>query len=493
MRLLFALTVVPLLLLAGCVAPEDAAPAATLGPDALGAGGVDGVLHRAEGATLALGDGLMPLARGAQFRIGASSVEPTIGVDKDGTIFMTGNARGMLPLLSPTIYRSEDEGQSWTAVGAPTHATTLDPYVYVDPATGRVFQDDIQPLTCGTLSFSDNKGQSWTTNPVGCGNPQVNDHQTLVAAKARRLATVGYPNLLYRCVNNVAYSACAVSVNGGISFLPQVPLASEPGIDPKHNGALGPVCSALTGHVKAAPDGTVYLPTRDCSVSQSMPLVSVTQDDGLTWTTRVIHKELLSDGHDVGIAVDEAGTVYANWISDGRMLLAHSEDQGKTWSEPIDVTAPGVTATSFNAVAAGAPGRVALAYIGTDIPDGYEGKTSADDWKGAAWNAYITVLTDAMSEDPILQSVTANDPADPVARNECGRTRCGGMTDFIELVIDAEGRPWASFVDVCNDECSTDAEGKNKGNVGFAATLLTGPALRGELPELTAILPPPPP
>ena len=470
-------------LLAGC-----ASPGAQLDPGTVPEGppvslvGQMGVMHAPDAALVAVPPEAT-VALGGAYKHGLAAVEPTVGVDADGTLYVTAldDATG-----SPLLMRSDDQGQTWTQVGSPFHVVTFDPHVYVDPATGRVFQDDIQPIGCGWLSFSDDKGESWSTNPLGCGNPQVNDHQTLVAAKPRQLTTVGYPNLVYRCVNNVAYSACAVSLNGGQTFLPQVPVGSEPGVDPGYMAPLvgpvaTPVCSSLTGHLKAAPDGTVYLPSSDCSIVHSPPVVSVTQDDGLTWTTHVI-SDRPADTHEVGIAVDEAGNVFANWVSEGRMLLASSTDAGRTWSEPIDVTAPGVTATAFNAIAAGAPGRVALAYIGTEIQGGYADRAlSPDDWEGARWNAYLAVIPDALAAQPEIQSVTANDPADPVARGLCGRTRCDGMTDFIEIVIDAQGRPWASFVDVCTGGCAAAGGDANEGNEGFVATMRAGPALRGDL------------
>ncbi|HLE98038.1 MAG TPA: sialidase family protein, partial [Candidatus Thermoplasmatota archaeon] len=456
MRVLAVLLLAALPVLAGCVSPPAAevTPASTLTGTGTATVGEDGVLHRAGGAVVPAAPDVVR-AVGAQFFLGAPSSEPTIGVDPDGVVFMTGFAPGAA-IRTPTVFRSADQGMTWESVGAPAHVATLDPYVYVDPATGRVFQDDILPLGCGTISFSDDKGETWTTNPLGCGNPQVNDHQTLVAAKPRRLATLGYENVIYRCVNNVAYPACAVSLNGGVSFLPQRPIVEELGIDPGYSGALGPLCSSLTGHLEAAPDGTVYLPMSDCTVATSPPIVAITQDDGLTWTVSTISEDFPSDEHDVGIAVDEAGNVFALWASEGRLMLARSTDVGATWTPAIDVTAPGVTGVAFTAIAAGAEGRIAFAYVGTNVTDGYEGKEEADDWEDATWNAYIGVITDALVDDPIVQTSTANDPADPVARGVCGRTRCRGMTDFIEIVVDAAGRPWASFVDVCEDACEDE-------------------------------------
>jgi hypothetical protein len=224
----------------------------------------------------------------------------------------------------------------------------------------------------------------------------------------------------------------------------------------------------------------------------SVPVVSVTQDDGLTWATHTI-SDVKAGEHETAIAVDDAGTVYATWPGvDGFLHFAVSKDDGSTWSDAINVTMPGVTAVSFNALAAGAPGQVAFAYIGTTFPGGY-GNDIGDDaaWKGATWNAYVGVVTNATSDHPTIQTAIANDPSDPLARGVCGRTRCNGMYDFIDLTIDGAGRPWASFVDVCTGKCSRDAHSPDVGARGFMATLREGPSLR--LPGALPALPPPPP
>lgn len=50
------------------------------------------------------------------------------------------------------------------------------------------------------------------------------------------------------------------------------------------------------------------------------------------------------------------------------------------------------------------------------------------------------------------------------------------MGDFLDLVIDPDGRPWAAFVDVCNPASCTSNAGWGAGLVG---TLADGPKLRG--------------
>lgn len=488
-------------LAAGCVTAPNDLDAASV--DLPTDGPLAQVVHTASGALAALPDGAAR-ALGGQYTTGVAASEPTIGVTSDGTLFMTGSVpnpscgvAGGCPALpyasfnnGPTIMRSSDKGQTWEdafpklPTGDSYKLRSWDPYVYVDRDTDRVFMDDIYPIGCGFMSFSDDLGESWAHNPVSCGNPNVNDHQTVGTAKAREKLTVGYPNFVYRCVNNLLLTECAISPNGGQTFLPQIPVAPESG------------CGGITGHIESDPEGRVYLPI-SCG---EFPTVAVTEDDGTTWHVHTISDAKPTHALHVDMAVDEAGNVYALWESESLPWFAASTDQGHTWSEPVMVAAPDVTMIKFNAIAAGAPGKVAFAYVGTTIPNATELPpatcgalpalpcTDPAEWANATWNAYIGVMEDALAADPIIQTVTANDPADPLSRGACG-DRCHGMTDFIDITIDAEGRPWASFVDVCVAECVSDPSVLFDGNLGFAATLREGPALRGEAAPLAPLLP----
>lgn len=461
-------------------------------------------------------------ALGGQFHIGLGATEPTIGVGPDGDVYMT----AMKPRPGfgrmPTIVRSLDGGQTWEDVGPMTHLNTNDPLVLVDPDTGRIYTSDILPLSCTFLSWSDDQGATWTTNPYACGNSQVNDHQTIAVAKPRLVTTVGYPNVVYICTNDVAYFACATSLNGGLTFGPQIPVdvgIETARVDPAFNTI--PVCGATTGHLKAGPDGKVYLPKSSCSVQPSPPVVYVTDNDGLTWTKKTI-SSMIMEGHEIGFAVDEENNLYAFWPgADGRQYFAASNDGGDTWSEPLDVTAPGVTATMFTAAIAMGAGKVAFAYVGSTIEGGYDekgtgnaglagdilGQPDLPEWDEATWNGYLGVITDvfaaakrgadatavASGGERIVTTTTVNPEADPLARGLCGRTRCHGMNDFIDMAVGPDGRPWVAFVDVCTKECVDDPEVFSDGAVGVAGTLLRGPSLLTGQETLIDLAPPPAP
>ncbi len=147
------------------------------------------------------------------------AAEPTIGIDEDGVAFMAAGAFDALAnlgvpraLARTEIKRSTDGGKTWESVQTTTPAdlttvppTTLDPYVYVDEDTGRVFTPDLY-LACNYLQYSDDKGETWQQSPVACGQPGLNDHQTVVTGPPPEgMQSLGiYPNYVYYCFNRIA-------------------------------------------------------------------------------------------------------------------------------------------------------------------------------------------------------------------------------------------------------------------------------------------------
>lgn len=429
--------------------------------------------------------------------------EPTIGATSDGDLFMSafGFEAEFPALLGWTaVQSSSDGGETWQDVTPRIQdirdypVQSNDPYVHVDQHTDRIFVIDLQALMCSTLAFSDDGGETWTKNPIGCGHPVGgHDHQTLWTAPpatptdAQALAESGYGSVVYYCVNRVADTACAKSLDGGQSFGPLRPLiyntdhdwAPEP-IGENASEPIGRVCGGLTYHGVGDSTGTVYLPTAKCGE----PTVGVSQDGGLTWDAGLINATEAVNTHDLPLAVDDADNLYAAWTNGSRdARFSVSTDQGQTWTDPITIQPADVEAVKFPALAAGADGELVAAYYGTSTPgDQLGGNTT--------WDAYLTLIQDATSDTPTIDTVRLNPAEDPMARGACSG-RCDGIGDFIDAAVGPDGRPWGAFVDVCNSACAAPYGKANRGDRGVAGTIREGPSLTAS-GTLSTLSPTPP-
>lgn len=407
--------------------------------------------------------------------VGMTAAEPTLGVDRDGVAYFAASTlvvetSQVWGVAQTHVMRSLDDGLSWTRVqqSVPVTETSIppgnaDPFVWVDRDTDRVFNLDLYG-GCSWLNYSDTKGDSWLVSPASCGMP-VNDHQTIGAGKPRGdLETqLGYPNVLYYCVNQLIQSACGRSADGGVTWLPTE--------NPPFPGTSG--CGGLTGHLRADPDGRIFLPSSEC--------VAVSSDNGDTWT----RSRAVPTGFDTPIAhtsvdTDAAGNIYfvavivtgtgstAKWLP----YLMVSQDHGASWSAPRMIAPPGINHTNFPVVAAGDAGKVAINFPGSPHVGG-------GDVKANAWNQYMVVSENALDAEPVFLSATANDPADPIHRGIC-RGRCGGMWDFIDITVSPEGDAWGAASDDCVATCVTSGVlASTKVGRGIAIRQIGGPKLRG--------------
>jgi hypothetical protein len=356
----------------------------------------------------------------------------------------------------------------------------------------------MQPiLACATLSYSDDGAKTWTNNPAGCAPTGPWDHQTMVAAKPRTLQTVGYANVLHQCVNAIYAEMCSRSVDGGLTWLP----ATVAWPNDKF-GVSGSLCGTQTGHLAAAPDGTLYLPTSDCG---TFPTVGVSRDDGLTWT-RVKVANIAMPFDDPAVAVDNSGNVYVAFYDKvGQLWFSTSRDAGKTYSTPVKMASDRITAGKL-AMTVGDDGKVALAHVSSgSIPGQEPGKAalSTADKAQVRWGAFMTVSTDALSASPTFSTleVSGTDPLFKTAA-ACGPAfRCTYIVDFIEATITPDGRPYGAFVDGCTNASCKGSGGNNVSGTGIGAVASLdvdlcdarcprmGPAPSGE-PAPTAALPP---
>ena len=398
------------------------------------------IVHKADGART--GSRAVDVSA---FYIGHDAAEPTIGVDQKGNAFVaaaqTISFGGFVPTVD--VMGSTDGGKKWKVVspqlaGQDVHASTGDPYVFVDNFDGgsRLFTVDLQGYVCSLLSFSDDGGKSWTTNPFGCGRP-IGDHQTLFSAPPVTSPTVGYPNVLYYCFHDWVSSSCTKSLDGGITFSPTRGLSFTGFND------AGDLCGGLHGHGFGGSDGSIYIPKVHCGE----PWLSISRDEGATWERHRVTK-MPGAGHDASVATDDAGNIYYGFIGQNlHPYLATSRDGGKTWSKPMMIGSPGLREASLPSLDVSDDGEVVFAYVGSENPD-------PDHSINQTWNGYLTRIPHPLASRPTLTSVQINEDDDPLLRGECEQTKCGPEYDFIDIVLDGHDA-WAVFVDGCVRMCVT--------------------------------------
>jgi pre-peptidase len=406
--------------------------------------------------------------------IGREAAEPTIGVNRSGTAFFAASAFDSLPEESPVqtarteVMRSRDGGASWHSVqpALPVGETTepptnLDPYIWVDEDTGRLFSLDLY-AACGYLLFSDSEGETWTRSPLACGD-YVNDHQTLFGGKPpANLQTVGYPKVLYYCFNRVADSPCGRSLDGGLTWLPTLE-PSFRGVDTE-----GGLCGGLHGHGVSDSQGRIFIPKGHCA----SPAVAMSANGGDSWTRTMVSSHLPPADTQVVATVDAADNVYVLWWDDANHLpyVSISRDHGATWSTPLMVAPPGVKEVNLPSMVAGDAGRVAISFPGTT--------SNAHGDLQRPWDFYVVVSTNMLDADPLFTWKRVNPAGDPIHRGNCGPGRCAGMFDFLDIALSPnDGGFWATAVDTCTGACVTNAE-EADGAQGVAIRQLKGPWLR---------------
>jgi hypothetical protein len=398
--------------------------------------------------------------------LGNSAGEPSIGAN-----WTTGNTMFVAALQTLRVKwddTTSPASATWEDVSAPTTSlTSLDPILYTNSGAGpnRTFVSQLLGKASAT-AYSDDDGASWNISQ-GSGINSGVDHQTIGGGPYARNSDGSlkggavqlpglngqiFPNAIYYASQDVGLAEIARSDNGGLTFGVAIPMWTLV------------QCDGIHGHIKVAPDGTVYVPNRSCGGKQG---VGVSEDNGLSWTIRTVDGSTPGDTDpSVGIGAD--GTVYFGYADgDGHARIAVSHDHGATWQHVQDVGASqGVANTVFPEVVAGDSNRAAYFFLGSST-SGAAGRGTDLTFPGT-WYGYI-----ATTYDGGLTWVTANaTPNDPVQRGVIctNGTTCPDGTrnllDFNDVTVDKQGRVLAAFADGCvSAECIRGVDRNGDGKI----------------------------
>ena len=370
--------------------------------------------------------------------------EPSIG-----TNWKTGAAFLVAGLQTDKITFDSTGNASWSDVSATqTSLTSLDPIGASDSKNGRFLVSQLSGFD-SLSAFTDDDGQSYTSSQGG-GIPSGVDHQTVGFGPYPKGGLVGpvtsFPNAAYYCSQELVTAFCARSDTGGLTFGAGVPIYTTE-------------CGGLHGHVRVAPDGTVYVPNKACGAHQG---VSVSTDAGQTWTVRTNPYSSPGDS-DPSVASGSDGTTYFGYSNgDGKAEISVTQDQGKTFSRPVDVGAAlGIKNMAFPEVIAGDGDRAAFAFLGTTTPGSSQdpdfGKdASKTSYVGGEYHLYIATTYDRGVHWTTVDA-TGKDPVQRGKICQGGTVGCGpkdrNLLDFMDIQIDRQGRVLVGWADGCTAGC----------------------------------------
>ena len=430
----------------------------------------------------------------------ADVVEPSIGVNPRGTdaLFSASTSTYKIAFDNGVPAKATFTDVSPTA----TSVETLDPILTTDRYTGRTFISQLL-LGCSLTAFTDDDAKSFQ-NSEGCGPGAAEDHQTLGAGPLHAPLPLTAPGTgkegAYYCAQDGVDSGCAASIDGGKTFGPAVPAFNQ---DPNNR------CQALSGHLKVAPDGTVYLPNKSCfgkpTTDQATdglydtgkPSVAVSTDNGKTYAVRADPVGTSQDEDDNTVDVSRNGRLWMAW-QQGRnvsptvgapasaAMVAWSDTQGKTWSTASNLSLPlGLHNTHFASVVTGDADRAAVSFYGTTARGDDQQTTFRGEWHyyiATTYDAGRTWATrDVTGSDPVKRNCVDNQGTKPGASNDppTGSTICKerDFYDFMDIGIDKTGRVLGIFTDACSKACVTNQSLGQDGTRGVIARQTSGRGL----------------
>lgn len=374
--------------------------------------------------------------------------EPSVGVGADGELYLypawpvdTTSDGLAARAFGMGLAKTADGGETWERKLSEVAGTanwqffTADPFMYVDPATGRIWMEDliIPPFNCSNLSFSDDGGETWTQTLGGCLEW---DHVTYGAGPFITTEPGDYPNALYRCAialgaTTIASEAsgCQKSVDGGMNWgVTTYPYFGDKDGQPYVPGD----CNGGMSHIKVDHRGWVWAPRGWCND----PYISVSKDEGATWEQHQVYDKPVDSGHETSVAVDANGLAYYFWFGEGdQPLLAISRDDGVTWSKPVSIAPPGFIQGAMPSLVAGGGGKIGVSYVANFEQDNGEGV-----------HGVVAVGYGVDTDSPTFLSQIVNPLDQPLGSGECSGQGCANQGDFLTLALGPDGLPWSAFM-----------------------------------------------
>jgi MYXO-CTERM domain-containing protein len=368
-------------------------------------------------------------------------VEPGIGIDGAGTIWIgsnidgnTGNDPRTAPgglLTGEDLWRSTDGGRTFQWVD--------DPYALSNGTFGLGGEDSDATaapeknaqgfynvygvslyVAASTLAFSQDGGKTFQLMQLGGVPAQdrpwvsadgpctvyLTYHQLplfLPVVNTYDVCSGPTPNLPSLTINPVSQTQLFTvnSLPGGTNGFNKPAIDTWPTSPHRHNIYVPMEACNLQGAEDFARNAIVtarQLPVCPQGVDTEVE-VAASSDGGQSFTTSVV---ALNDNGEVqvwptSVAVGPDGSVYVAWSDNHRAWTSVSHDGGSTWSPRLQVDRAPLNTADYPTVAAGPDGRVDIAYYGsTRHGDTNDATAMGDAGKpaSAVWRLYLARSTD---------------------------------------------------------------------------------------------------
>jgi hypothetical protein len=347
--------------------------------------------------------------------VGADGNEPLIAAAPDGTLYISALQH---------VYESNDSGATWTELAVPIFAGTInlnsDSSISVDPGNRLYFTFDYPYAGTTAVCTTDDRGVTWNCNPA------------VVPGGTDRMWTLA-PTITddYETTNEGLYETAFLhSADRGSTW---TPTSIGAGLFEPQTGPLLQVPGSsnvlqITKIFGTLPQETPELKLYVYSPESTGSIIAAVRSTGLP-IPLALPSAALGQDNQLWVASEQPNP--AGGLS---VVLAHSADQGVTWSKlpPIPNTLNG-TAT-FTWVAAGSAGHVGVIYYYTPDNSG-DPSTMANSVWSAVWAETFN------ANDPVptwnVRTVEANVHTGAI----CAAAGCSGDNrfagDFINAIIDS--------------------------------------------------------
>ncbi len=320
------------------------------------------------------------------------------------------------------------------------------------------------------------------------------------------------------CSNNIGGNVFVVqkSTDGGLTYAAPVTVDCNDGIagnmQVNNTQTINNQPNPAYGHVYA-----IHTAFKTVGTSPTTDAVAMNRsiDGGATWTKTVVFQAGSSSacpaecvvGEDFAVlAIDKAGGLYAVWAQNptdasgvtngpGHIYYAYSSDEGAHWTSEQQVDANGTTDVNLFAwVAAGDPGKIDVAWYGTNKASGVNTFDSGS--QTTDWYPYLTQVTGADTASPSFSTPVRVSQHPNHNGGICtmgiGCTTGGdrSLADFFQVDVNKAGGADVIFADTSNNS-NTSASGNQSALVDEARQIsgstLFGTTLSGANTTCTAV------